>query len=54
VHGFSEVIEASESETEVGESSTDMAARTLFLQQLSGVDEVGGIVVVLVDAGGDG
>ena len=54
MHGLSEVVESSESETEVGETSTDMAAFALLSEDLGGLDEVDGVVVVLRHSCGDG
>ena len=54
VDGLAHRVVAAEGEAHVGNAARDLGARQVLLDPARGVDEVDGVVVVLLDAGGDG
>ena len=54
VHGLTDLVVAAEGEGDVGDTAGDFRVGEVLLDPLRGVEEIEGVVVVLVDAGGDG
>ena len=54
VHGFADLVVAAEAEGDVGDAAGNLGVRKVGLDPARGVDEVDGVVVVLLHAGGDG
>ena len=54
VHGFADLVVAAEAEGDVGDAAADLGVGQVGLDPARGVDEVDGVVVVLLHAGGDG
>ena len=54
VHGFADLVVAAEAEGDVGDAAGDFGVGEVGLDPARGVDEVQGVVVVLLHAGGDG
>lgn len=54
MHGLSQLIETSETETEVGKTSTNVAAWALLSQDLGCLNEVDSVVVVFRHTSGNG
>ncbi len=54
VDGLAHRVVAAEAEGDVADAAADLRARQVGLDPARGLDEVDGIVVVLLDAGGDG
>ncbi len=54
VHGLADLVVAAKAEGDVGDAAGDLRVRQVGLDPARGVDEVDGVVVVLLHAGGDG
>ena len=54
VHGLADFVVAAKAERDVGDAAADLGVRQVGLDPARGVDEVDGVVVVLLHAGGDG
>jgi hypothetical protein len=54
VHGLADGIVAAEAEGDVGDAAADLGVREVGLDPARGLDEIDGVVVVLLDAGADG
>ena len=54
VHGFANFVVAAEAEGDIRDAAADFGVREVGLDPARGVDEVDGVVVVLLHAGGDG
>ena len=54
VHGLADLVVAAEAEGDVGDAAGDLGVGEVGLDPAGGFDEVDGVVVVLLHAGGDG
>ena len=54
MHGLADLVVAAEAEGDVGDAAGNLRMREVGLDPARGVDEVDGVVVVLLHAGGDG
>ncbi len=54
VHGLADLVVAAEAEGDVGDAAADLGVGQVGFDPAGGVDEVDGVVVVLLHAGGDG
>ena len=54
MHGLAHLVVAAEAEGDVGDAAADLGVRQVGFDPARGVDEVDGVVVVLLHAGGDG
>ena len=54
MHGLADFVVAAKAEGDVGDAAADLGVRQVGLDPARGVDEVDGVVVVLLHAGGDG
>ena len=54
VHGLAHGVVAAETEGDVGDAAADFGVGEVFFDPARGLDEIDGVVVVLLDAGADG